>query len=155
KTKDPRDVLVGSLAFWVVVTPDGKTAFVTNNESGTVSTIDVKTKRKDPSDIAVGGNPKGVAGTPEGRTAVVTQANAGLGLVPVPTGNSVSTIDAKTRTTRPSAILVGNNPINVAVTPDGKTAFVTNSASDTVSTIDVKTGTKEPSDIAVGAFPIG
>jgi YVTN family beta-propeller protein len=32
----------------VAVTPNGKTAFVTNQGSGTVSTIDVKTRKKNP-----------------------------------------------------------------------------------------------------------
>ena len=42
----------------------------------------------------------------------------------------------------------------MAVTPDGKTAFVANYGSDTVSTIDVKTRTKHPTDITVGTQPI-
>ncbi len=46
------------------MTPDGKTAFVTNGASGTVSTIDVKTRTKNPTDIAVGSGPAGVAVTP-------------------------------------------------------------------------------------------
>jgi len=41
----------------------------------------------------------------------------------------------------------------VKVTPDGKTAIVTNQSRGTVSTIDVKTRTKHPSDITVGQFP--
>jgi YVTN family beta-propeller protein len=44
--------------------PDGKTAFVTNLYSNTVSTIDVKTRTKHPSDIPVGTGPVGVAFTP-------------------------------------------------------------------------------------------
>src|SRR5262245_7947204 len=36
------------------------TAFVTNQVSGTVSTIDVKTRKKDPADIPVGPVPFGV-----------------------------------------------------------------------------------------------
>jgi YVTN family beta-propeller protein len=40
------------------------TAFVTNTESDSVSTIDVKTRTKDPNDIAVGSTPLGVAVTP-------------------------------------------------------------------------------------------
>jgi YVTN family beta-propeller protein len=48
----------------VRVTPDGKTPFVTNAGSGTVSTIDVKTRTKNPTDIPVGMNPVGVAVTP-------------------------------------------------------------------------------------------
>jgi YVTN family beta-propeller protein len=68
---------------------------------------------------------------------------------------TVSTIDVKTRRKHPADITVGSFPFGVAVTPDGKTAFVTNNASGTVSTIDVKTRTKHPSDIAVGAHPKG
>jgi YVTN family beta-propeller protein len=46
------------------VTPDGKTAFVANFRSGTVSTIDVKTRTKHPTDITVGSLPTKVAVTP-------------------------------------------------------------------------------------------
>jgi YVTN family beta-propeller protein len=67
----------------------------------------------------------------------------------------VSTIDVKTRTKHPTDIPVGTAPIGVAVTPDGKTAFVANLGSGTVSTIDVKTGKKNPTDIPVGASPVG
>jgi YVTN family beta-propeller protein len=73
---------------------------------------------------------------------------------PAPVG-SVATIDVKTRTKHPTDIPVGANPIGVAFTPDGKTAFVANPFSGTVSTIDVKTRTKHPTDVAVGANPIG
>jgi YVTN family beta-propeller protein len=71
----------------------------------------------------------------------------------------VSTIDVKTRTKDPDDIPVGKHPVQVAITPGGKTAFVTNagngvgSGGDSVSTIDVKTRTKNPIDIAVGSMP--
>jgi YVTN family beta-propeller protein len=115
RTKHPTDITVGSLPFLVAVTPDGKTAFVTNNGSGTVSTIDVKTRRKNPTDIPVGLNPKGVAVTPDGKTAFVTNSN--LGNEQVPTGDSVSTIDVKTRKKHPDDITVGLQPLRVAITP--------------------------------------
>ena len=67
----------------------------------------------------------------------------------------MSTIDVKTRTKNPTDIPVGTNPVGVAITPDGKTAFVTNHVSGTVSTIDVKTRTKNPTDIPVGSVPVG
>jgi YVTN family beta-propeller protein len=67
--------------------------------------------------------------------------------------NSAWTIDVKTRTTHPTDIPVGAGPWGIAVTPNGKTAFVTNLLSGTVSTIDVKTRTKHPDDIAVGSAP--
>src|SRR5262249_46600448 len=149
-------VVFGLAGALVGVGPDGlwavpararcrPTAFVANGVSGTVSTIDVKTRRKDPNDITVGSQPVSVAVTPDVKTAFV--ANAGSG--------SVSTIDVKTRTKNPSDIAVGSDPFGVAVTPDGKTAWVTNRGSGTVSTIDVKTRTKNPSDIAVGPNPKG
>jgi DNA-binding beta-propeller fold protein YncE len=40
----------------------------------------------------------------------------------------VSTIDVKTRAKHPDDITVGPSPAAVAVTPDGKTAFVTKSS---------------------------
>jgi YVTN family beta-propeller protein len=61
----------------------------------------------------------------------------------------------KTRTKNPTDIPVGTLPAGVAITPDGKTAFVTSYGSATVSTIDVKTRAKNPTDIAVGENPLG
>jgi YVTN family beta-propeller protein len=145
RRKHPTDITVGSFPFGVAVTPDGKTAFVTNNGSGTVSTIDVTTRKRDLKDIPVGANPKGVAVTPDGKTAFVTNAN--YDQEPGLHGNSVSTIDVKTRTKHPTDITVGLQPLRVAITPDGKTAFVTGVP---VSTIDVKTRTVKPTDIPGG-----
>jgi YVTN family beta-propeller protein len=75
-------------------------------------------------------------------------------------GGTVSTIDVKTRTKNPTDITVGAVPTGVAITPDDKTAFVTNAGNgvgpggDSVSTIDVKTRTKDPTDIPVGSLPV-
>ena len=87
------------------------------------------------------------------KTAFVT--NADLRKEFSSSGDSVSTIDVKTRTKNPTAIAVGAQPTGLAVTPDGKTVFVANFGSGTVSTIDVETGTKDPADIPVGSNPVG
>jgi YVTN family beta-propeller protein len=111
-------VALGLAGALVGVVPDGvsaaagqarcrTTAFVTNLDGGTVSTIDVKTRTKHPTDIAVGAGPVGVAVTPDGKTAYV--ANQGIG--------TVSTIDVKTRTKYPTDIAVGTQPVAVAITP--------------------------------------
>jgi YVTN family beta-propeller protein len=148
RTINSTDIPVGSGAFGVAVTPDGKTAFVTNNTSGTVSTIDVKTRTKNRTDIPVGNYPKWVAITPDGKTAFVTLANLAVGN---PQGeNAVATIDVKTRTKNPADVPVADLPVQVAITPDGKTAFVAGAPG---STIDVKTRTKT-SDIQPGLGPL-
>jgi YVTN family beta-propeller protein len=68
-------VVLGLAGALVGVVPDGvsavpargscrPTAYVANNCSDTVSTIDVKTRTKHPDDITVGSSPFGVAFTP-------------------------------------------------------------------------------------------
>jgi YVTN family beta-propeller protein len=73
----------------------------------------------------------------------------------------VSTIDVRTKTRNLTDIPVGANPKGVAVTPDGKTVFVTTAnlvteptLSNSVSTIDVNTRRKHPNDITVGVQPL-
>ena len=84
------------------------TAFVANTGSGTVSTIDVKSRTKDPTHIPVGSAPVGVAITPDRKTAFVANF-VGSG--------TVSTIDVRTKTKGPTDIPVGSSPVGVAVTP--------------------------------------
>jgi YVTN family beta-propeller protein len=50
---------------------------------------------------------------------------------------------------------VGNNPGGVAVTKDGKHAYITNPATNTVSVIDTATNTVEAAKIPVGTSPRG
>jgi hyaluronoglucosaminidase len=125
RKKDPTDIPAGPAPIGVEVTPDGKTAFVTDG-SGMVSTIDVKTRRKDPTDIAVGPVPADVAVTPDGKTAFVanfgpfTSMSAAVDALREPPPGivgTVSTIDVKTRTKDPTDIPVGAIPAQVAVTP--------------------------------------
>jgi YVTN family beta-propeller protein len=59
------------------------TAFVTNNASNSVSTIDLQTRTKHPTDIPVGAAPLGLGITPDAKTAFVTNFTSG----------TVSTID--------------------------------------------------------------
>ena len=56
--------------------------------------------------------------------------------------------------TRTFTIPVGDAPIGVAVSPDGRRAYVTNRDSDTVSVIDTAT-TPSPRTIPVGDSPVG
>jgi len=50
----------------------------------------------------------------------------------------VSVIDTATHTVT-ATIKVGRNPLDVALTPDGATAYVANAGSNSVSVIDTST----------------
>jgi YVTN family beta-propeller protein len=127
-------LVLGLAGALVGVVPDGvsavparkecrSTAFVANTFSGTVSTIDVKTRTKNPTDIPVGPLPAGQAVTPDGKTLFVALRNS----------DTVSSIDVKTRTKNPTDIAVGSIPTGFKVSPDGNTLFVVNGYSGTVS----------------------
>jgi len=60
--------------------------------------------------------------------------------IPVAGPNVVSVVDIATNTIS-ATISVGSNPVGVAVTPDGNTVYVTNSADTTVSIIDSASNT--------------
>jgi YVTN family beta-propeller protein len=88
-----------------------------------------------------------VAASTSPTTAYVTNAD----------GGTVTPIDVATGKPGPE-IKVGSGPVAVAVTPDGKTAYVVNqggaSGSGTVTPIDVATGEPGP-EIKVGREPYG
>ena len=68
--------------------------------------------------------------------------------------NTVTVINASTNTPIAS-IVVGINPAQVAVSPDGKWAYVTNYTSNTVSYIDTATNTVVGSPLSVAEKPYG
>ncbi len=85
-------ITVGGAPIDVVVTPDGKTAYVTNQ--GTVTPIDTATNTAGtPISFGPGTNPFGLAVSPDGKTLYVELANG---------GSSVATIDTTTNTIGPS-----------------------------------------------------
>ncbi len=156
----PATVAAGSGPMAVAVAPDGKSVYVTNSASSTVSeyTIDPTTgtlSPKNPATVPAGGDPEAVAVRPDGKDAYVANRN----------DNSVSqyTIDPTTGTLspeNPATVPAGGHPEAVAVSPDGKSVYVTNDAANSVSqyTIDPTTGTlspKNPATVPAGAHPEG
>jgi YVTN family beta-propeller protein len=117
------------------------TAFVVNSGSGTVTPVDMITRRAG-KPIRVGTDPQAIAITPDGRTAFVANADSG----------TVTPVDTVTRrAARP--IRVGADPRAIVITPDGRTAFVANAGSGTVTPIDIATRRAGP-PITVGATPL-
>ena len=103
------------------------TAFVVNSGSGSVTPIDLATRRAG-RPIRVGKHPLAIAVRPGGQTAYVVNNRSG----------TVTPIDTATRRAGPP-IPVGRAPQSIAVTPDGRTAYVTNSGSGSVTPINLAT----------------
>jgi YVTN family beta-propeller protein len=110
----------------VVVTPDGKQAYVVHNiPEGTVWAIDTKSKKRTAL-IPVGENPSAIAITPDGRRAYVT-GNHGVSVIDTAKNAVVDTISS-----------IEWTPNAIAVTPDGKHVYVSNriEEGEAVSVID-------------------
>ncbi len=103
-------------------------AFVTNNGSANVTSVDIASNIANAT-IIVGSGPRGVAFTPDGRFAYVVNS----------TDATVSVINTLTNMTVGLPITVGNVPFGVAITPNGQFAYVTNSGASTISVISVST----------------
>ena len=121
---------------------DDPVAFVVNSGSGTVTPVDLRT-RKAGLAIRVGSDPVAIATAAGGRTVYV--ANAGSGTV---TPISVSSLRAG------KAIRVGADPRALAVGRGGRVVYMADSGSGMVTPIDTRTGRAGPG-IKVGSMPRG
>ena len=97
----------------IAITPDGKTAYVTNSDSHDVTPIDTATNTA-LTPISVPERPYGIAITPDGTSAYVVGVTG------------VTPIDLLTNTAGPPVPLGGSLQLTagVTITPDGKTAYV-------------------------------
>jgi YVTN family beta-propeller protein len=112
-------VAVGDMPYYVAITPDSKTAYVSNHMSHTVSVISIPERKKRIDDVAVGASPVGIALTNDGETLYV--ANYGGGNVSV-----VSTATHKVVKT----LTAGSQPYWVEAHPKRAFVVVSNYGSD-------------------------
>jgi outer membrane autotransporter protein len=122
---------VGNSPTGVAITPNGQYAYVANqnqNNAGLPGTVSViATAAKDVvHTIDVGNSPTGVAITPNGQYVYVTNMNNNNGDSNRISAGTVSVISTATNTVV-GTITVGQSPIGVSVTPDGKYVYVSNS----------------------------
>jgi YVTN family beta-propeller protein len=134
-------VSVGRHPAHVVLTPDGRLAYVTNGDENTVSVVDTEA-RKTLANIPVGAYPHGIRISPDGKQAYVANLK----------GGTVSVIDTETGR-EANQIPVGKGPAQVGFTPDGRLAFASLSQEDKVAVIDPATR-KVIKKVFVGTVPI-
>jgi len=138
---------VGKRPNGVALTPDSKLALVANQQSSSVSVVNLDTLAVAATIPLPASNPMSVAITPDGLFAYVTNGVQGAAAVYV--------IDIARRALA-TTIRVGGLPIKLAVTPDGAAVWVANSLDKTVSLIDTltnavfKTLTVDSGTLAVG-----
>src|SRR5574341_293747 len=134
-------VPVGRHPAHVVLTPNGRSAFVTNGGENTVSVVDTE-GRKAVATILVGAYPHGIRVSPDGKQAYVANLK----------GGTVSIIDTEARK-EVAKIPVGKGPAQVGFTPDGRLAFASLSQEDKVAVID-PAARKVIKKLIVGTVPI-
>jgi len=174
-----KNIVVGNGAIDVAFTPNGKTAYVTNANDGSVSVIDVKTNSN--TGLSIGGfaAPFGINITPDGDTAYVLNSDSVgvidtktnmlttsinlspdgngtgyfMGMTPdgkylyvpvVKTGSKGSLVVISTVTNmeivQSPVAQLGDLPTAIAISPDGKHAYVTDIADGTVTVIAISGG---------------
>lgn len=137
--------------FAIAITPDGKFAYVTNFGSNnfapygtTVSVVDLSNNTVIDT-VDVGIQPSGVAITPDGRFTYVTNYNTLYAVGSpdfedlTPGQGTVNIIDTATNTVIPPIIAVDQSPANIAISPNGQFAYVSNYTSNTVNVIPLQT----------------
>ena len=134
-------VPVGMHPAHVVVSPDGRLAYVTNGGDNTVSVIDTAAQRL-VATIPVGKFPHGLRISPDGKQAYIANLK----------GGTVSVIDADSQK-EVAQIPAGKGPAQVGFTPDGRLVLVSLSEENAVAVIDPATQ-KVIRKVAVGTVPI-
>lgn len=129
----------------VQVSPDDRTVWVANPETGTVAVLELAgDSHRRLASIAVGAEPRNLTLSPDGRRAVV--ANAGSGTVSVIDTGSYQVL---------RTVAVGTEPYGVAYTPNGRFIYVANARSNTVTVLDAATYATVKTLDDVGAEPRG
>lgn len=134
-------VTVGMHPAHVVVSPDGRFAYVTNGGDNTVSVIDTAARNL-VATIPVGLFPHGLRISPDGKEIYVANLK----------GGTVSIIDTASQKDVVQ-VPVGKGPAQTGFTPDGRFAFVSLSQENAVAMIDPATR-KVIRKVAVGSVPI-
>ena len=133
KLVDMSTVEVGPEPEGILVSPDGKTVFVTSEVANMVHVVDTATASIR-ANIVVGNRPRRFVLTGGGDSLWVTNELSGsVSVVDLATMQVAHTIEFKPKGFRPEDV----TPVGVTVTGDGKTAFVALGRANHVAVVDV------------------
>ena len=142
------------------ITPNGEFAYGSSPFNDTVVVTDTAKALSDPSHavsatIQVGSFPYAVALTPDGRFAYAPNCGE-FCLSDEPSSvSTVSVIDTATNTVAATVPLPPtSSPTGVAITPDGKFAYVPNGWSNSVAVIDTTKAVADPGHAVVATIPV-
>ncbi|RDH80111.1 hypothetical protein DVS77_03740 [Mycolicibacterium moriokaense] len=127
----------GKSPIGIALSDDGRRAYIVNDYDNTVTVLDT-TDSHTVTTIDVGDEPFGIA--VNGDRAYVTNAS----------GNSVTVIDTSTNSVVSTIAVDGQQPLDLALSPDGSRAYVTNYDSGTVSVLTLASATSTPASPRLG-----
>jgi 6-phosphogluconolactonase (cycloisomerase 2 family) len=143
----------GAVRYDIAVSPDGRSAYVTNINDGTVSQYDVASATgaltpKQPANVPTGVGPAAVAVGLGGRSMYVYDSGIGAGGSPL-TGVSQYDIDPASGTLRPKApgsvaVPGGHTAAEMAVSPDGRSLYLAQPSAIRKFDVDLATGRLTP-----------
>jgi len=107
------------------ISADGKLLYVSNEDAGVASIIEIGTGTVR-STVKTGREPEGVTVSPDGKTVWITGE----------TDHDLTILDAETGM-KATSVVVGTRPRGIAFLPNGTRAYATNEGEGTVSVIDV------------------
>jgi len=108
------------------LSPDGSRLYVSNEDAGVASIVDLSSPPSILATIPVGVEPEGVRVSPDGNTVYVTSE----------TDHAVTGLDAQTGKVL-ARVVVDRRPRDLAFTPDGRRLYVSAEVDGTVSVVDV------------------
>jgi 6-phosphogluconolactonase len=161
--QSPRTVTTAGGPIAIAFTPDGKNAYVANNTGNVISQYSIspatgKLTPKSPRTVASPGGPNSIKVAPDGNYAYVTNANVGTTGADTISAFRISPATGALSSGPVSTLATGHNPQAVAIAPDGKSAYVTNTMDDTISQYSInpasgKLTPKTPATVAAGRGP--
>lgn len=128
-------IIAGLNPYGIAITPNGASAYVSNSGSGTVTPIDLASATPG-APIPVGLSPQGIAVAPNGATVYVVNAGSGS-VTPISTSNNVPGAPIATSNSGAPAGSPSSSPSQIAITPDGLTAYVTNPGTGSLGVLDL------------------